>query len=1276
MPCRRALVSALALLLANTASAPAQAQSAAVAPGPALSAEMAQLLAAARMWEAKGRADLAREVLEKALLLDPRQPDALQLLGLIEIRSNRPAQAELILRQMRQGNPDNPATRGLEDSYRIATRDKPEMARIRLLARSGKSDEASARLQALFPRGAPSGELAGEYYRILAGTSAGRLQAIAALRLATRQDPGDTRLARVLGSLLTEREATRQEGLGILHGVAQRPDADRKTALEAWRRALNNVRDDPAYYRAFELYLKEVPDDQVAQATLATLAEKLDAHRRMLADPAYQARQRGLAQLERGNLIEAENALQDAYRTRAGDAVLIGALGLVRMRQGRHDEARELFARALRLDPEQGGKWRGLLATAAFWGSVARARDANAQGRPAEAEAIVRRALAQQPENPGAQLVLADALMAQQKLPEAEALLRHQLSAREPDLGALRRLATLLRDNQRNEEIAPLIAGTEKRLTGAQAELNALRADMLATQADQLLAQRKNSPAMARLEEAIRLKPDSPWSRFTLARIYRDLGLPALGRSVLDDGLLVSQAPEMRYANALFRNSLEDIDGASEVLAPILQGERSEGMLRLAGSLAAQQRLRDARQLIARGYEPQARVLLQRATLAAAADPQMLATIGREWIGLREPDVGLRLVQDWLAAHPEDPAIGVRLRYGELLAAAQRDRELAAWLDDAGTRPGLSQDDRAAFEGQRLRLALREADRLIAQGELAHAQQALLAVPARQQEDRRWLLTLADLRDAQGDYAAAAKAASTVLASQPQDAGARLTLARMLEREGKLDAATDLVRAVLADAPEEDIDTRLSVARRLTALRREDEAAAVADLLRRRYPERSDITVQQGRIAQARDAYDEAAALYRESQAQEQRASVLPGPDGTPAEHALRALEARRQGQFATATLASQKAGDPGISKLDAIEIPLYLRMPHGYSGHAFLQADTVLLDAGTLPADRFADVTTFGQIAARGNANLLPAAQHERGMALAAGYESDRAYDSWRADIGTTPLGFVRQSVAAGLRYRAELGNASASVDVSRRAVTSSLISYAGATDPATGQTWGGVLRNGINLHYAQGVGRGSVFADLGAGLLTGHNVMTNRELTLRTGIDWPLFEQSGQRVKSGLVANYWHYAENLRFYSFGHGGYYSPQRYLSLGVPLDWAGRRGPWSWQLQGLLGWSNTYEKDMPYYPTRPDLQASAVARLASNQLAPPVYAGGSGGGLSYAFGGAVEYDFSPYLVAGLRFQIDRSRNYAPNRAMAYLRYYFSRQEGRAFPPTPVRPYSAY
>jgi len=220
----------------------------------------------------------------------------------------------------------------------------------------------------------------------------------------------------------------------------------------------------------------------------------------------------------------------------------------------------------------------------------------------------------------------------------------------------------------------------------------------------------------------------------------------------------------------------------------------------------------------------------------------------------------------------------------------------------------------------------------------------------------------------------------------------------------------------------------------------------------------------------------------------------------------------------------------------------------------------------------------------------------------------------------------------------------------------------------------WGGVRRDGIDWHTGIDFGPVSVFSEVGAGVLTGKHVASNAEMTLRTGFTTPVYEGRQMRVSTGVVGNAWHYANNLRFYTYGQGGYYSPQRYLSVAVPVEWAGRRGGLKWDLTATVGASNSYERDSPYYPNGLPVAANV---LSAQDL--PVYTHSSTRGLGFSYGlsGAVEYRFNPHLAAGLRVDIDHSRDYAPSSGMVYMRYSFdARQPDTSFSPKPVSLYSSY
>lgn len=1240
------------------------AQTAARPPSP----QMQQLLDSARVWQAKNRPDMARGIVEKALLSDPTQPDALGLLGQIDIASNQVAAAGKILAQLRQLYPNHPATLQLADAYRLATTDKTALAEARLLARSGKSDEAWQKMQALFPRGAPDGALAQDYYRVMAGSTGGRDRAIAELRQRTAKDPDDLGLALTLADLLTDRDATRLQGLDIIYRVYQRQDSNRSAALELWRRALNSAgRDNPAYYVWYQRYLKEVPDDAHAKAALAALAAKGGAN--------YVPPPQGAVPTASPSTPQTARAAPSTARQ--GRAV--GEQGLAAMRAGRHDEARALFARALKLDPDNASKWRSLMATSAFWGTLAKAREANAQGRPEQGEALARQALRMQPNQPDASKLLATSLIAQARWNDAERILLPMVQAPKPDADALELLAKVYVATHRSSELPPLIAQAEQRATGSSDAMRQLRAQLLAIDGDQLVAEGRRGAAVLKLEEAVRLTPDNAWLRYTLARQYRDMQLPATGRGVMEDGLARAPSPDMRYAAALYLNSLDDIDTASKVLAEVPDAQRSDGMRELARNLQAQQALRDVRTLVAQGRRDEAMHRLDAIAASVPDDPQMLASIGREWIALGESDKGLGLVRHWLDAHPQDPAIGVRLRYGELLASAQRDDALPAWIADARARPGVTPEQQASFDDQLLRLSLRTAGHQMDAGDLNGAEQTLDAVPPALHADRRWLLTQADLREAKGDYRGAEASAQAILKNDPHDVDARLTIARMEARLGHRQAAEAIVNQVLADTPPDDVDARLAIARRYTALGHNRRARDVVDPLRASYADRSDVTLQAGRVAQAQGNFQGAADLYRTAQQQEHAEGELPSAeDGlTSAGRALQGLQDRREGQVATAVIQSNESGSSGMSRLDATEIPIYVRIPDGYTGHYFFHADTVLLNADTLPADRFDPAYKFGQIAALGNAGLRPIDQTDKGVAWAAGYDFRGASNAWRADVGTTPIGFTVNNVLGGFQYRHDFYSASLSLDVSRRPVTASLLSYAGARDPMSGETWGGVVRNSVTVRGAQDVGRTTLFASLGYGVYTGERTRSNQDFRVRTGIDWPAYVAPDQRFTTGLVINYWHYANNQHFYTFGNGGYYSPQKYLSINIPLDWTGRHGRWAWELEASVGTSNTREDVAPYFPTRPDLQRQAAVRMAAADLGSPYYGSGSGGGFSYTVAGALEYRVTEHWVLGTRFKLDRSRDYAPNLGTIYLRYFFDRQRMPVpYPPRPVQPYSAY
>lgn len=389
--------------------------------------------------------------------------------------------------------------------------------------------------------------------------------------------------------------------------------------------------------------------------------------------------------------------------------------------------------------------------------------------------------------------------------------------------------------------------------------------------------------------------------------------------------------------------------------------------------------------------------------------------------------------------------------------------------------------------------------------------------------------------------------------------------------------------------------------------------------------------------------------------------------------------EGRRAEGYVTAGVdyLSKGGGAPGISNIRTVELPVEAHVPVGASGgRMFAQVDPVSVDAGVLqPSDvynirQYGKVLTNTAVATNPAATISPAGQTAHGNAVALGYEQD----GLRLDIGSTPIGFPVSNVVWGVKWAHYTADSGFSIDVSRRPVTSTLLAYAGAHDPVTGQVWGGVVSTGAGLHFSHDFGKLTLFADPGYYQLTGTNVLSNSEIALRTGFNWSFIDQQDMRLTGGMALTYWNYKENERFYTFGMGGYYSPQKYYSLALPFRWTGREERWSYMLQGSVSTSISDEKTMTFYPTSPALQAQGVANSA---IMSPYYTGGPGHGTGFSLGAAVEYRFTPKLYGGALGQIDRSTYYTPNYAIFYLRYMFDAQTGPVpFPPDPVRAYSRY
>ncbi|MBV8617662.1 MAG: BCSC C-terminal domain-containing protein [Curvibacter sp.] len=395
-------------------------------------------------------------------------------------------------------------------------------------------------------------------------------------------------------------------------------------------------------------------------------------------------------------------------------------------------------------------------------------------------------------------------------------------------------------------------------------------------------------------------------------------------------------------------------------------------------------------------------------------------------------------------------------------------------------------------------------------------------------------------------------------------------------------------------------------------------------------------------------------------------AAAAPLPNGMPAPQARTARDDLRELQqdripVATLGLVTRfRAGTSGTSQLSDIETPLQLRFDAG-DAKVSLQITPTALNAGT-PGSDFGSLSTFGAgpVTSLNQPTLLPGSQSATGAGLGVAYESGRL----KVDVGTTPIGFQNVDITGGLRYSVPVGDqAAVGINLSRRPVTDSLLSFAGATDTRTGLKWGGVSATGGRVDLSWDADDFGAYTYGAAYALTGNNVASNSKIEAGGGLYWRVNQTPNSGLTTGLNLTAMGYNKNLGNFTYGQGGYFSPQSYLLMSVPIDWASRSNRISYEVKGSIGLQHFSESSSPYFPTNSTLQSAAVAAansafafgLAGSNSNGAIYPSQTKTGLGYNLGVALEYQIHPQVFFGGHLAIDNAQDYRQFTGGIYVRY---------------------
>lgn len=1008
----------------------------------------------------------------------------------------------------------------------------------------------------------------------------------------------------VLDTLIRQADFWRQKGRNDL-------------AADAYRRALGL---DPTSAKAkagLAQVLGEAP--RAGEAKSASAAGAGPA----AADPELQ----GFSALKANNLTAAEARFRAARARRPGDADALGGLGVVYLRQGRFAEARDALARAAR---ENGAKWREALRTADFYADLQAAQAALGKADLDEAERLARDLESRGDDaTMSAGRLLADVLMAKGGYQDAATLYRaaSERAQNGSDAAALRsnavraeaRLAQV--QGQSNLALAKLRAGIAE--NGADAWLRHDYAQLL-------LSEGHDGEAVEAVEPLA--GGDKPEGLYAAALIFSEMGKSEMASRLLTRIQPQQMSPQMRdlaidvevREGVIRAKALADSGRTAEALAALESLARRPGLQPGAESELAQA-MSDlgktgAALELALGAAKDRRG--QPASYAGAV--VVLARAGQE-------KTAAELIDDLASRYGSSQAVR-RLRALAVAASADRlraegqlatafDLLQAAWAvapdddDLLGATARLYETGRMPAQAGELyqRIVRKHPEQVsawlglaraaAASNAMALARDALVKATTLAKSDANVFVSASDIAAQLGDR----RAAVAYLAQARKLAMASDALAG----DGGFPARNPFTNAARpTDLPGASANPFLLASRPSRAVGSAPLSDEKADRggERQAAPALAPPALQtiagmglpgaSGANASGDDGAPAFALLGRPAPSAEPLAQ-----DSTLAaiNQRLDTLERADAPEVDTQVAVRNRNGESGLSALS--EVSANLRAQGQLAGvKVAVSASPVVLEAGAMSRSALARFGTNATaqalgVVAKEPAQLAPAG---RGGASGVGLTVTGSAGGVTAEAGVTPLGFERVNVTGRVALEEKLApGTTVSLYAERKPVTDSVTSYAGSRDPVTGKAWGSVMRSQVGAALASDWNGSGYYVQANGRTYDGQSVKANRAAEINAGAYVASYRTNLMSLTLGANVNFSGYRYNQNYFTFGYGGYFSPQNSAAVSLPIILRAEQAKWRLELNVAPGYQIFNEAAAPVYPTLPNQQALLNQEKALN-----------------------------------------------------------------------------
>lgn len=324
---------------------------------------------------------------------------------------------------------------------------------------------------------------------------------------------------------------------------------------------------------------------------------------------------------------------------------------------------------------------------------------------------------------------------------------------------------------------------------------------------------------------------------------------------------------------------------------------------------------------------------------------------------------------------------------------------------------------------------------------------------------------------------------------------------------------------------------------------------------------------------------------------------------------------------------ARHRSGESGLGQLDMTGIEIEARMAHGLH-HFTASLDLINLRSGSPVNNALLGRNVnglFNQFA------VTPTTKESSLLEPMFGYRYEGPISPY-IQIGTTPMGAeIGEALVGKVGIDIKTDTTHVTAEAFAENKQESILSTVGIVDPVSGESWGRVVEKGVRANLRQKINEKWSY-NVGGQLSTldGHNVADNDHLAAWVSAAYELDKKGFKYLTVGPAYRVDHYSDNRSFFTYGHGGYFSPDSFHRLSGEVNFQTNEAK-QFVIKGraALGYQYTDEAD-----------ANALPLSNSG----PIFTGGSDSGMAFDSQLSGVYRLSPWLQLGAFVNITQSPNF--------------------------------